>query len=246
MAPEVFMLRRHSRAVFASHHVFPGGVLEASDSNSGVQDLMRGRSDEAANELLGMDSGSLGYFSAAIRETFEESGVLLAKDGDGRWAFDGEPDAHESYREALNNGSLSWADFLSDLDLYPALDHLHYIAYWVTPPARTKRFSTRFFLAVIPDGQHAVHDDAELVDSCWMTAADAIEAGRRGDIQLMYPTYATLRDIGACETVADIVAWARLRGESGEARLLPAFVEVDGKDTVVMPGDPLYPEVFDT
>ena len=240
------MLRRHSRAVFASHHVFPGGVVDASDSEIGALNRMRGLTDTAANKLLGTNSGSLKYFSAAIRETFEESGVLLAKDADGRWAFDGEPNASDSYREALNNGSLSWVALLSELDLYPALDHLHYIAYWVTPPVQTKRFSTRFFLAVIPDGQHAIHDDAELIDSCWMTAADAIDAGRRGDIQLMYPTYATLRDIGACETVADIVAWARLRGESGEARRLPAFVEVDGRDTVVMPGDPLYPEVFDT
>ena len=240
------MLRRHSRAVFASHHVFPGGLVDASDKL--LQNRLYGISADDADALLGVDGVALDYFSAAIREAFEESGILLARTSGGDWAFTGEAadgQAVNACRQALNDGTLAWGDLLAQNDFYLALDCLHYIAYWVTPPVQTKRFSTRFFLAVLPDGQHAVHDDAELIDSCWMTADEAIAAGRRGDIQLMYPTYSTLRDISAFETIEDIVAWARKRGESGDAQLLPAFVEVDGRDTVVMPGDPHYPMEID-
>lgn len=239
------MLRRHSSAVFASHYVFPGGVLDACDSE--FHELADGVTEQHSNELLGIEN-AMDYFSAAIREAFEESGVLFARDVDSRWAFSGgdigQPEI-DACRQQLNDGSLSWGRFLQRYTLRPAYDALTYIAYWVTPRVRTQRFSTRFFLAVLPDGQHASHDDGELTHSCWMTAADALAAGKRGDIKLMHPTYSTLREIDACHDVSDVLSWARGRADSGVARLLPAWVTVNGKDTVVMPDDPLYPEDFD-
>lgn len=244
--PEVLMLRRHALAVFASHYVFPGGVVDTGDAIAGGR--LRGRSSSEANELLGIESGGLGFFGAAIREAFEESAVLFAKRRDQRWAFEDDAisdDEISMFRSRLNDGSLLWSDFLQHHDFFPALDALHYIAYWVTPPGSTKRFSTRFFLGVMPQGQFAIHDDGELTDSCWMTAKDALQAGQTGKIKLMYPTYSTLSDIACYNSVDEIVKWARARTVSGEARLLPAFVEVDGVDEVVMPGSPHYPTVFD-
>lgn len=240
------MLRRHSQAVFASHYVFPGGVLDPCDQE--LHGLADGAKAVQSNALLDVGN-ALDYFSAAIRETFEESGVLFARDKDGRWAFTddqiGQPEI-DACRARLNDGRLSWAAFLQQYSLRPAYDALLYIAYWVTPRVQAKRFSTRFFLGVLPAGQHASHDDGELTHSCWMTAADALAAGERGEIKLMYPTFSTLREIAECAEISDIVSWARDRADSGAARLLPAFVTVNGRDKVVLPGDPHYPEDFDT
>lgn len=244
--PEILMLRRHSRAVFASYYVFPGGVLDACDRE--FHELADGAGERQCNALLGIEH-ALDYFSAAIREAFEEAGVLFARDADDRWAFTGDDIGQpeiDACRRQLNDGSLSWDTFLQHYALRPAYDALTYIAHWVTPRVPSKRFSTRFFLAVLPDGQHASHDDGELTHSCWMTAADALAAGKRSEIKLMYPTYSTLREITACHDVSDVLSWARGRADSGVARLLPAWVTVNGKDKVVMPDDPLYPEDFDT
>jgi 8-oxo-dGTP pyrophosphatase MutT (NUDIX family) len=245
--PEVFMARRHSKAVFASHYVFPGGILEAADMQ--VHGLAGGVSQSDANDLLGLTEGALDYYSAAIREAFEESSVLLAKKKDGSWAFcDGgrEQQQIQTSRDHLNAGKLSWTDFLQSNDFRPAYDSLHYISYWVTPRGNSKRFSTRFFLAVIPDGQTAVHDDGELIDSCWMTASDVLAAGERGQMKLMLPTTSTLEEIAIYDTVDAVVDWARQQGRSGVAKILPAFVNVDGKDQVVLPGSHHYPLDFDT
>ena len=242
--PEVLMLRRHSRAVFASHYVFPGGVLEPCDG----ADHARGSGSNAdvASKLLGLDDAQ-DYYSAAIREAFEEAGILLARDASGDWGLAGKSAAEiRSYRDSLNNSDLDWPDFLQQQDLYPAYDALYYIAYWVTPRVQKKRFSTRFFLALAPTGQQAVHDDGELTDSCWMTANDILEAGQRGEMQLMYPTVSTLSAIAKYHSVDGIIEWAHWRGQSGEARMLPAFVAVDGRDTVVMPDSQHYPRDFDT
>jgi 8-oxo-dGTP pyrophosphatase MutT (NUDIX family) len=244
--PEIFMARRHSKAVFASHYVFPGGLLEDADSH--VHALASGVTESDANDKTGLAEGALDYYSAAIREAFEESSVLLARKTDGLWAFsDREKDqsAIQESRDQLNAGELSWVDFLQGNNFSPAYDSLHYIAYWVTPRVNSKRFSTRFFLAVMPDGQTAVHDDGELIDSCWMTAPDILAAGERDEMKLMYPTMSTLMDIASYDTVDEIVDWARQKESSGIARLLPAFVNINGKDQIVLPGSPHYPQNVD-
>lgn len=244
--PEIFMARRHSKAVFASHYVFPGGVLEADDSQS--HGLASGVSESDANDLLGLAEGALDYYSAAIREVFEESAVLLARKADSDWAFSGglsDEQAIETSRDQLNFGQLSWLNFLQRNDFKPAYDSLHYISYWVTPRGNTKRFSTRFFLAVMPEGQSAVHDDAELIDSCWMTASDVLAAGAQGEMKLMLPTTSTLTEIARFDTVDAVVDWAREQGPSGAAKILPAFLKIDGKDEIVLPDSPHYPLDFD-
>jgi 8-oxo-dGTP pyrophosphatase MutT (NUDIX family) len=241
------MARRHSRAVFASHYVFPGGLLEPVDAE--VHGRATGVTADEADAMIGVEAGGLDYYSAAIREAFEESSVLLARQANGQWAFNDGADQHEpiqSCRDQLNACELGWSDFLERNDFRPAYEALHYIAYWVTPRVQSKRFSTRFFLAEMPEGQSAVHDDGELTHSCWMTAAEILAAGERGDMKLMYPTMSTLRDIARYDSVESVIEWARERGKSGVARMLPAFVEIDGKDQVVLPGNPHYPADIDT
>ena len=235
--PEVLMVKRHARAAFASSYVFPGGVLEPDDQ------LAQARCDQIdpgeATVNLGIEGDGLSYYSAAFREVLEETGVLLA-DAQGSEVID-----TDAARDGLNDGTLHWNDFLEQHDLRLPCGHLHYIAYWVTPRTESKRFSTRFFLAEMPAGQAAMHDGGELTDSCWMMARDVLKAGTAGEMKLPFPTRSTLRDIAEFATVEQIVDWAIPRAASGIARQLPAFVTVKGKDMVVMPGSPYYPDDID-
>ena len=240
MLPEVFMLKRHAQSAFGAVYVFPGGVVDPCDERARAHCAGLGEKNAAA--LLGTNN-ALDYFSAAIRELFEETGVLLAHPA-AAIAENGSasPLDRESGRRRLIAGEMTWNHFLQHEGLNLSVDKLHYFAHWVTPVSEPKRFSTRFFLAVMPNEQHASHDGHELTNSCWMSAQDVLEAQRQGKMRLIYPTYRTLKDIARKRTVQEVVDWARDRQRSGVARVLPAIVDVDGRDKVVFPGDPRYPE----
>jgi len=237
--PEVLMARRHAGTAFGDSYVFPGGVLDPGDAE--VHGRCRDVTPQHANASLKLEANGLDYFSAAVRELFEEAGILLARDAAGRWAFAGEEPVASGLRRQLNDGSLGWQQLLDDHDLRLACGNLHYFAHWVTPRSEPKRFSTRFFTAVLPRGQTAVHDGGELTDSRWMTAEGVLQAQRDGDMKLIYPTYATLKEIARLSDVEQVIGWARQRSNAGIARVRPAIVEVNGRDKVVLPGDSRYP-----
>jgi 8-oxo-dGTP pyrophosphatase MutT (NUDIX family) len=239
-APEILMLKRHMKTAFGDVHVFPGGVVDPCDSK--VHDCCDSPCAEAANTILGAPD-ALNFYSAAIRELFEETGVLLARatqDSERprtNRSFDDEP-----ARRQLHRGEIAWDRFVRERQLRLGSHSLHYFAHWITPESEPKRFSTRFFVAEMPADQVASHDGCELTDSCWMTAIDVLAAQKSGKMRLIYPTWRTLRDIAKLGAVDDVAAWANDRQQSGVARVLPAIIEVDGKDKVVLPGDPLYPK----
>lgn len=242
-APEVFLVHRHSRTSFGASYVFPGGLLEPADCDACA--FSRELPAEAADRTLDLAMGGLDYYSAAIRELFEESGVLLARHrGSGRFAG-GAVGELETARAQLNSGDLNWCDFLERYRLDLACESLHYLAYWITPRDRPKRFSTRFFLAVLPDGQHAMHDGRELTDSRWMTAAAAIAASEQGEVVLPPPTLATLKDVAHHTDLGELVEWAGRRAASGVPRILPAIVSSGGAERIVMPWHPDYPPEAD-
>ena len=213
--PEIFMVKRHERSSFGSAYAFPGGVLESSDRK--VHSSCVGRSSAQANELLSVDNAGLDYFSAAVRELFEEAGVLL---GSATMSASDLSDV----RNQLNDESLSWEQFVADSKLRIQCDHLHYFSFWITPTAITKRYSTRFFLAQLPDGQIATHDDGELTDSCWMSAQDALEAGRAGQIRVHYPTRKNLENMASYQTVDELIDWADSCGKAGVPCIQPEEV----------------------
>ena len=241
-APEVFMVQRNPATAFGDVFAFPGGVLDLCDRQA--QGFCPNTSQDSANRRLAVESDALAFFSAAIRELFEEAGVLLARGADGEWAFSRSAgrDDLQVVRHRLNAGELQWPDMLRDNNLQLATDALHYFAHWITPRSREKRFSTRFFAAEIPPGQQAGHDGAELTDSRWMSAADVLLAFRSKDIQLIFPTYMTLKAISEFSDRDEVLDWARERSESGVAAVTPAVVKIDGRPKVVLPGDPRYPD----
>lgn len=230
--PELFMVRRHAKSSFGAAHAFPGGVVDPEDN--AVHDFCTGIAAKAADANLGVKADGLDYYSAAIRELFEESGVLLADLS----AVAEQPGAA---RDALNDRSDNWADFVNRNQLALHCDQLHYFSHWITPTPLRKRYSTRFFLAVMPDEQVASHCGWELTDSCWINARDALAAGRAGDIKLHFPTIKTLESIARHKTFDDLVDWASSCVEWGVTSILAKIIDRDGREEIVLPGEIGYP-----
>lgn len=238
--PEVLLVLRHEQASFGASHVFPGGVNEDSDAE--VHGCCHGMSDAIASQRLGVPAGGLSYYSAAIRELFEETGILLAhRSGADDVLVQVMDNDCEIERAQLNSGELRWQDFLDAHNLAPACDALTYFSFWVTPRTLPKRFSTRFFMAALPAGQLACHDGAELTDSCWLRPADALASASAGEMTLPPPTRATLADLSRFSSVAEAVTWARARQEAGVPCVLPAIVGSREQQRILLPDNPDYP-----
>lgn len=204
--PEVLMVKRHGRAAFGSAYAFPGGVLEPADGN--VAAYCSGVSAAEACRRLEVETGGLDYYSAAIRELFEETGILLASTS--------QPVSElEAARDAINDGRLAWDRFVAGGRLALSCDGLHYICFFITPEGAPRRFSTRFFLAELPPGQVARHCGGELVDSRWLPARAVLEARAAGDMKLIYPTRKTLESIARFDAVGPLLRWARGRAQGG-------------------------------
>lgn len=225
------MVRRHEASSFGMAYAFPGGVIDPEDAQ--IHDFC-GLGAADANKRLGVGDRGLDYYSAAVRELFEEAGILLAD-------TQSLGESLESIRDGLNDGSVNWAEFVRGNGLRLHCDELHYFSHWVTPPTMTKRYTTRFFLAEMPQGQIASHCGGELTDSCWTTAQDILAAGERRDVKLHYPTIKTLESIARYKTLEDLVDWARSCVERGITSMIPMVIERHGKAVVVLPGDKNYP-----
>lgn len=210
-APEILMVKRRAGDAFGDSYAFPGGVIDADESRAQSQGM--GLSSDAANTLLSVDDNGLDYFCAAIRELFEETGVLLAKETSGCWS--GCDDRIETLRRKVDDGSLPWSEFLQQQSLAMAFDALHYFCYWQTPLWRPKRWTTRFFAAEMPAGQNACHDGSELTDSRWLQSKDALALNESGEIELPQPTTQTLLSIREMTSIAEIFAWAKGQQATG-------------------------------
>lgn len=228
------MVRRHENSSFGAAYAFPGGVVDPEDRM--VHEFCSGLAAGDANARLGVSGGGLDYYSAAIRELFEETGVLLA-DVD-RVAVELGP-----ARDALNDRSDNWADFVMRHQLELHCDELHYFSHWITPPSLEKRYSTRFFVAAMPSGQVASHCGTELIDSQWSTAQDMLVAGRSGDVHLHFPTIKTLETLARHKTFEALMSWAAECIDWGITTMVPMIIQRDGRPEIVLPGDRDYPGV---
>lgn len=231
-APEVFMVQRHADSSFGSAYAFPGGVVDADDSK--VSELCRGLLKSDANLRLGIERDGLSYYSAAIRELFEESGILLAD-------FSELDEDLAAVRAALNDGTLSWAEFVLQNRFLLYSDQLHYFSHWITPPGEPKRYSARFFLTALPNGQVAEHCGGELIDSRWGTASELLAAQRSGELTMIFPTIKTLESVERHKSLDDLLEWAASSVDWGITTMVPLMIRRDGKVEVVLPGDKDYP-----
>jgi glyoxylase-like metal-dependent hydrolase (beta-lactamase superfamily II)/8-oxo-dGTP pyrophosphatase MutT (NUDIX family) len=213
-APEVFMLQRTSKAAFLpGAFVFPGGALDADDASERVARRVLGLDDAQASARLGIDAGGLAYWVAAARECFEEAGILLTWDAKRRPVDPGRATELERFREPLNAGALLFSDFLEQEDLYIPAAEIAYYSHWITAPGRARRFSTRFFVACAPVGQHGAHDRSETVHSVWVSPREALERDRRKEIELIFPTRSTLADLASFRAPREAFEHARSLGD---------------------------------
>lgn len=213
------MVKRRAGDAFGESYTFPGGVLD--EDESAACKLARGLTTAQANAILNLDTGGPDYYSAGIRELFEETGVLLARDSAGNWA------ASDSWsdndRLSVDKGSLPWAKFLEHKGLHMAFDALNYFAYWETPVSMPTRWATRFFAARLPDGQIACHDGTETTESRWLSAVAAIQQRKDGLIEMPYPTVKTLERLCNFPSVSELLDWARSEQEAGVQMTRPNF-----------------------
>lgn len=234
--PHLLMVKRRAGDAFGESYAFPGGLLDADESDA--HDFSAGRTAAEANELLGVSDG-LSYFCAVIRELFEETGILLV--GNNEVEIDtGLLASLQDKRQKVDRGELPWSTFLLQHKLRMAFDSLHYFAHWETPLIRPKRWSTRFFLAKLPKHQDASLDSNELTDIRWMSATEIIAAAKEGAMKLPFPTLRILADISRYTSVNELIAWADELAEHPIEKIRPVKVEVDGKKQWLIKGDAGY------
>ncbi len=242
---EVFMLQRTLSAAFAKGmYVFPGGRVDEGDSASELEELCDGMSDEQASDLLQVPVGGLAYWVAAIRECFEEAGVLLARHATGEefLRFDN-ADVVERFAEArqrIHDGTLTITQLCARENLHLVTDSIHYVSHWITPIGESRRFDTRFFVARAPQAQDPLHDDGETIASLWVTPEEALKRCERGELAMIPPTIKNLEFLAARQSTSDVLTAASQIGVP--TTILPRLrTDGDGKVVgVVLPGQPGY------
>lgn len=235
---EVLLLQRTWDAVFMpGYFVFPGGSVNAEETDA--QAHVVGIRDSAISQIMSLTAGGADYMLAAVRECFEEAGIFLAQDSNGTLIDQAHPVHNE--RMALFREQVSLAALCEQHKLSVPLDRLAYLSHWVTPPGLARRFDTRFFVAVAPEGQVARHDGIETIDQVWISPARALAAHRDGDMLLGLPTIRTLRVLSDFNHTAELMRYAHANPpEVFPDQPWPALRK--GQPVVLEPNAPAYDE----
>ena len=243
---EVFMLQRTLAAVFAKGmYVFPGGRVDANDNEDQLEAICDGLDDEEASALLGIPNGGLSYWVAAIRECFEEAGVLLARPTNSNELvrFDTDSALQNRFsvaRHAIHDSNMSLVELCATENLRLVTNNIHYVSHWITPLGEPRRFDTRFFIARAPEAQEPLHDDNETIASLWVSPIEALERHARGDLAMIPPTTSNLQFLAPHGTTTDALNAAKKIGTP--TAILPKLkTDAEGKVIgITMPGDADY------
>lgn len=242
--PEVLMLQHHAKeAGAAGAYGFPGGMLQADDYIPAALALSRGVSLEAAAARCAdaiPAPKALGLWIAAVRETFEKTGILLARYADGRFWELSPADSVQltAQRRAMQKGMTTFVNMMHDVERSLATDLLIYFAHWITPENRPLRFSTRVFLARMSSGLTALPDAVEVVEQLWITPEAALQRQAQGDMKMMHMSTEILRTLSRFRSAAQAIE--QLRDTPVTAVLPKARVQADGTTRMVYPGDEDY------
>jgi 8-oxo-dGTP pyrophosphatase MutT (NUDIX family) len=235
---EVFMMVRHYEIDFNSGAlVFPGGSVDNND-----------REIIASPELYsgeGLDPGDLSFRIAAIRETFEESGILLARPQGSKALVDAKRAAaiEAAHRAALCEGKTTFSQVLADNAMVLALDELVPYAHWITPEGMPKRFDTWFFLAAAPPEQAGAHDGRESTDSIWLSPREAVAGGESGRFKLPFPTTRNLIRLGKQTSLSAALDDSR---DKPVVTVMPVMTKLNGGRQLRIPREAGYDgEVFE-
>ena len=228
---EVYLLRRKPTMAFApGAYVFPGGSVDPRDADEqvawiGPDAAEWGRVFDAPPSL------ARALVCAAVRETFEESGVLLAGESADSVVADTTSDEWEADRQALLDHSVSLAETLARRGLMLRADLLRPWSRWITPVIEPRRFDTRFFAAALPAGQRTRDVGGEASEVAWVAPGDALQAGKRGEIRLFPPTAVTLSELADCGDLETV-----LTGPRQVVPIIPEVQEREGAVWLTVPG----------
>jgi 8-oxo-dGTP pyrophosphatase MutT (NUDIX family) len=246
---EVLMMCRGAGLSFmAGMWVFPGGRVDAADATAAACRCLAATSGAADCDHLQTLDGepvpagqAVALRVAACRETFEEAGVLLARDTQGRPCRAERVEALQARRTAVAGDAASFVTMLEEEELYLDADRLVYWSHWITPSLEPKRFDTRFFAIAVPPEQAVSADLSELTHHAWIRPARASEAIERGEIRVVPPTLLTLEDLAESYARHGRLD-AMLAAERGRAvpAVMPRIDASAGELRVVMPWDPGY------
>ena len=249
---EVLMMRRGAGLSFmAGMWVFPGGRVDAADASAAAcSRLLPPEGAAGRDRLQTLEGGPLpaeqeqALRVAACRETFEEAGVLLARDAQRRTCAAGRVAGLQPLRGPVAGEAAAFVAMLEREDLYLDADRLVYWSHWITPSLEPKRFDTRFFAIALPAGQEVSADLSELTHHAWIRPARAPEAIERGEIRDVPPTLLTLEDLAESHARHGGLE-AMLEAERGRAAppVMPRIDVAAGAIRVVMPWDPGYAAV---
>ncbi|HCB34358.1 MAG TPA: hypothetical protein DEP69_04160 [Acidimicrobiaceae bacterium] len=259
----VLMLQRNSASVFAGDMwVFPGGAVDVADASPEADATVAGLTDAEASRRLGLDAGGIAFWVAALRETFEEAGILLAHragraagpDAAGRAAgpddgiIDLSPPAvserFSRYRAEVNAGTRDFVATVSGENLRLDGNDVHFVARWITPLGPPRRYDTRFFVTAMPPGQRPLHDNDEAVSNRWVRAADARALSAGGELVMMTPTVGMLTRLATFGSVAEATA-AAAAGTPADDEVVRIRFGNDGPDRIAFPSHPDYDDADD-
>jgi 8-oxo-dGTP pyrophosphatase MutT (NUDIX family) len=233
---EVFMVRRVIQSDFMPDvYVFPGGSVQKDDQIAEqTQDICRevtpGVADPEGRTALGQ-----GVRAAAIRELFEEAGVLLAYQDGHMLAVNAEnTERFAAYRQAFNAREGSLVELARGENLALATERLSYFAHWITPEGLPKRFDTHFFVTAAPSEQQAAHDQLETSEGVWISPLEALARAKRGEFPLVFATLHQLGDLAAFTSVAEAL---QATTTTYVKMHMPVLVERDGQFHVHLPED---------
>lgn len=232
---EVFMLKRAAALTFlGGNHVFPGGAVDDEDRGPALDSLVAGFDAPSACAQLDIDDGDKvrSFYVAAVRELFEEAGILIA--GCNRSVVEGD---FSVWQQRLVSGESGFCELLKHEGLVIAADELCYFAHWVTPEGAPRRFDTRFFLVRMPAGQVATHDGVESTEGCWISPQRALVLYARREMALAPPTIVVLDRLCLNHSVAEALEAARLL----DVGVVSPKISLQGDEVAILyPGDPDY------
>lgn len=237
---EVCMLQRNLNSDFVGGaYVFPGGGVDPDDAGDEVASVCAGRTDESASRLVGVERGGLAFWVAAVRESFEEAGVLLATGRDGHTVSFADPAVSARFvehRAAVDSARRSLASICVEEGLRLAVGDMHYFSRWVTPLGAPRRYDTRFFVAAAPEEQVALHDDREVIGTQWLTPRAALAEHEAGRMTMIFPTVRTMVALDRFDAAADVLEHAAAQSEV--PAVVPMLRDEGGGLRLILPGDP--------